>query len=98
MIARWQEKEVVSSLKNFRVVNLTGARQCGKTTLSNMLDLHNVRRYALDNDEARRAATSDTLGFVDRKDDETIVIDEIQKAPELLNAMKIRVDACNAKG
>ena len=98
MIARWQEKEVISTLNNFRVVNLTGARHCGKTTLSNMLDLHNVRRYALDNNETRKAATSDPLGFVDRKDDETIVIDEIQKAPELLNAIKIRVDACNAKG
>ena len=98
MIARWQEKEVVSSLKNFRVVNLTGARQCGKTTLSNMLDLQYARRYALDNDETRRAATSDPLGFVDRKDNETIVIDEIQKAPELLNAIKIHVDACNDKG
>lgn len=98
MIARWQEKEVVSSLKNFRVVNLTGARQCGKTTLSNMLDLHNVRRYTLDSDETRRAATSDPFGFVDRKDNEIVVIDEIQKASELLNAIKIRVDACNTKG
>ena len=98
MIARWQGKELVSSLENFRVVNLTGARQCGKTTLSNMLDLHNARRYSLDNDETRRAATSDSLGFVDRKDNETVVIDEIQKAPELLNAIKMRVDACNARG
>ncbi len=98
MIARWQGKEVVSSLKNFRVVNLAGARQCGKTTLSNMLDLHNVLRYALDNDETRKAATSDPFGFVDRKGNATVVIDEIQKVPELLNAIKIRVDACNTKG
>ena len=98
MIARWQENEVLSALKNFRVVNLTGARQCGKTTLSNMLRLPNVRRYALDNDETRRAAESDPIGFVERKDDETVIIDEIQKVPDLLNAIKIRVDACNAKG
>ena len=98
MIARWQENEVLSSLKNFRVVNLTGARQCGKTTLSNMLSLPQTRRFALDNDETRKAAANDPYGFVYRRGNETFIIDEIQKVPELLNAIKMRVDNDNAKG
>lgn len=98
MIARWQENEVLSSLKNFRVVNLTGARQCGKTTLSSMLSLPQTRRFALDNDETRKAAANDPYGFVSRRGDETFIIDEIQKVPELLNAIKMRVDKDNAKG
>jgi len=98
MIARWQENEVLSALKNFRVVNLTGARQCGKTTLSNMLSLPQTRRFALDNDETRKAAANDPYGFVARRGDETFIIDEIQKVPELLNAIKMRVDKDNAKG
>ena len=98
MIARWQEKEVISSLKNFRVVNLTGARQCGKTTLSNMLSLPQASRFALDNDETRKAAANDPYGFVARRGGGTFIIDEIQKVPELLNAIKMRVDKDDAKG
>ena len=98
MIVRWQEKEVLSSLKNFRVVNLTGARQCGKTTLSSMLPLPQARRFVLDNDETRKAAMNDPYGFVDRRNGETLVIDEVQKVPDLLNAIKMRVDKDNAKG
>ncbi len=98
MIARWQEKEIVSALKSRRVVNLTGARQCGKTTLAGIVPLASARRFTLDDDETRKAAASDPYGFVERKDGETFVIDEIQKVPELLNAIKRRVDQDNARG
>lgn len=98
MIERWQKDEIVSSLKCFRVVNLTGARQCGKTTLTEMVPLSSVRRFTLDDDETRKAAKNDPYGFVDRAEGETIVIDEIQKVPELLNAIKMRVDRNNEKG
>lgn len=98
MIERWQKNEVLSSLKCFRVVNLTGARQCGKTTLAGMVPLASAKRFSLDDEETRKAAKSDPYGFVDRADGETVVIDEIQKAPELLNAIKMRIDKNNAKG
>ena len=98
MIARWQEKEVVSALRARRVVNLTGVRQCGKTTLADAIDLPKARRFTLDDEETRIAAISDPYGFVERRDGETIVIDEIQKAPALLNAIKMRVDKDNARG
>ena len=78
MIERWQKGEVVSSLKCFRVVNLTGARQCGKTTLAGMVPLSCAKRFTLDDDETRKAAKSDPYGFVARADGETVVIDEIQ--------------------
>ena len=51
MIARWQERELEAILKWFRVVNLTGARQSGKTTLTEMLSLPRVKRFTLDDDE-----------------------------------------------
>ena len=84
MIARWQEKEVVSVLRARRVVNLTGVRQCGKTTLADAIDLPKARRFTLDDEETRIAAISDPYGFVERRDGETIVIDEIQKASDTL--------------
>lgn len=98
MIERWRQKDLESTLKCFRVVNLTGARQCGKTTLTGMLTLPQVRRFTLDEDEIRISASSDPYGFVERTDGETIIIDEIQKVPELLNAIKRRVDKDNHKG
>ena len=43
MISRWQQNEVESALKYFRVVNLTGARQCGKTTLAGIAGVRPCR-------------------------------------------------------
>ncbi|MBP5321067.1 MAG: ATP-binding protein [Kiritimatiellae bacterium] len=98
MVSRWQENELMAALKTFRVVNLTGARQCGKTTLAEMAPISSAKRYTLDDDETRKAAIGDPHGFVDRHNGETLVIDEIQKVPELLNAIKMKVDKNHAKG
>ena len=43
MISRWQQNEVESALKYFRVVNLTDARQCGKTTLAGIAGVRPCR-------------------------------------------------------
>jgi uncharacterized protein len=98
MITRWQEKQVVERLKYRRVVNLTGARQCGKTTLAGMVALPSSRRFTLDDEKTRNAALDDPMGFVAHTEGETLVLDEIQKAPELLNAIKIQVDRDNSRG
>ena len=98
MITRWQEKQVVERLKYRRVVNLTGARQCGKTTLVGMVALPSSRRFTLDDEKTRNAALDDPMGFVAHAEGETLVLDEIQKAPELLNAIKIQVDRDNSRG
>lgn len=98
MISRWMEGELSSALKTRRVVNLTGARQCGKTTLAGMTPIQKVRRYTLDDDKIRKVAQSDPLGFIERAQGETIVIDEVQKVPDLLNAIKMRVDQDNSRG
>jgi predicted AAA+ superfamily ATPase len=34
---RWQENTIKETLKTSRVTILTGARQCGKTTIANQL-------------------------------------------------------------
>jgi len=58
----------------------------------------NMRHLALDDPMYLRAAKDDPITFVDRKDGKTLVIDEIQKAPELLNAIKTKVDHDNSRG
>ena len=81
-----------------RGVYLTGARQSGKTTLTKMLELSSVRQLSLDDETMLDAARLSPSDFVDRGETKTLIIDEIQKAPELLNAIKINVDRDNVKG
>lgn len=98
MIVRWQLKEVMESLRYRRVVHITGARQTGKTTLAAAVSLPSVRRYTMDNDTLREVATENPIEFTERKSGETLIIDEVQKVPELLNAIKIHVDASQDRG
>ena len=64
MITRWQENRLVEMMGTRRGVNLTGARQSGKTTLSEIVRFPKQRRYTLDDKEIRRSAADDPKGFV----------------------------------
>ena len=98
MINRWQIQRLKHLLSVRRGVNLTGARQVGKSTLAKSLELPSSRIWTLDDDFALEAAQSDPPSFVKHRPDETLIIDEIQKAPSLLNAIKIVLDNDNSKG
>lgn len=98
MISRWLEPHIVESLSFRRVVHITGARQTGKTTLAASLPFPNAKRYTMDNDRIRETAKADAIEFTRRRDGETMILDEVQKAPELLNAVKIHVDESNERG
>ncbi len=96
MIERWMKGDLLSALKVRRGVFLTGARQVGKSTLAVMAGLENARRFTLDDKLVLRAATDDPLGFVRHGKGETLVLDEVQKAPGLLDAIKIVLDGDNS--
>lgn len=98
MIYRWQESWLRELLGVRRGVHLTGVRQCGKTTLAGLVTGPSVKHFMLDDETFLKAAKDDPKTFVDRAPNETLVIDEIQKVPELLNAIKMRVDHDNAPG
>ncbi|MFY9263837.1 MAG: ATP-binding protein [Solirubrobacterales bacterium] len=86
-------------LADFRVVTILGARQVGKTTLVRSLaeELPNCRYQTLDAPAELAAALEDPATFVSDPA-ETIIIDEVQRAPELLLAIKERVDRQNRRG
>ena len=98
MIERWQLQELVESMRYRRVIHITGARQSGKTTLASCAPLENVRRYTMDDDNIRDAAFDNPVEFTARRNGETVVIDEVQKVPELLNAVKLHVDESTDRG
>lgn len=81
---------VVAALADTRVALLAGPRQSGKTTLARQFETEGMRYLSLDTPAILDAARSDPLGFV-RGLDRTI-IDEVQRAPNLLLAIKQSVD------
>src|SRR5262249_33539402 len=82
---------VADALSDTRVVLVTGARQCGKSTLVRMLSKGRDAEWRnLDSATIRHAAVADPTGFVDFP--ALMVIDEIQRVPELLLAIKEQVD------
>jgi predicted AAA+ superfamily ATPase len=84
---------VVDAMGNARVVALLGPRQAGKSTLARTLAAERIpaEYLTLDDEPVRSLATGDPAGFVAGLGGRT-VIDEVQRAPELLLAIKSRVD------
>jgi predicted AAA+ superfamily ATPase len=89
---RWQRQAIERSIKNRRVLLLNGARQCGKTTLAKQLVAKNTIYRTLDDLAVRNLAETDPHGFVQHPKNGMLMIDEIQRAPELLSAIKLVVD------
>ncbi|MDR2268116.1 MAG: ATP-binding protein [Holosporaceae bacterium] len=97
---RWQENSLVESLKTSRVTILAGARQCGKTTIANQLAsaaAGDIDFRSLDDVAMLTSARADPHGFV-HHNKRTLIIDEIQRAPDLLMAIKKEVDENPAHG
>jgi predicted AAA+ superfamily ATPase len=87
---RFSARRVATALTDNPVVMLIGPRQCGKTTLVRQF-LDKEREYVtLDDDTVLEAARNDPTGFVRGFD--LVTIDEVQRAPELLRAIKLSVD------
>lgn len=82
-----------------RAVALLGARQSGKSTLALNLATETLSAsyVTLDDEPARELALADPRGFVAGLG-RCAVIDEIQRAPNLLLAIKLRLDRSNDVG
>ncbi|MBB2947945.1 hypothetical protein FB565_007716 [Actinoplanes lutulentus] len=91
LVPRRAQKLVSAALEDTRVVLISGARQAGKSTLVRVLaGDRSVERRDLDREQDRAAAIADPTGFVSFGD--LMMIDEIQRVPELLLAIKATVD------
>jgi uncharacterized protein len=99
LLERHMRPIVVEALRDSRGVAIVGARQVGKSTLAREIARGELgaSEFNLDDDATRRAATIDPAGFVAALSGPT-VIDEIQRAPELMLAMKERMDADPTRG
>ncbi|MEK7824963.1 MAG: AAA family ATPase, partial [Nitrospirota bacterium] len=93
MIKRHLSSEIADSLEHFPVVLLTGARQVGKSTLAQELSgsVWSAAYHTLDNRKVLDAALKDPDGFISGTPTPAI-IDEVQRAPDLMRAIKVKVD------
>jgi predicted AAA+ superfamily ATPase len=87
---RFASDRVRAALSDTRVVMITGPRQSGKTTLVRAIASDGWQYRTLDDPFIRDAARNDPVGFIRGSD--RIAIDEIQRAPDLLLAIKQSVD------
>jgi len=82
----------LEALADTRVVVVNGARQVGKSTLAKLIvdGSSDARELYLDDPAVRAAAESDPSAFV--RHEGLLLIDEIQRVPELLLPIKREVD------
>lgn len=97
-LERALERKFLHMSSFFKAVLVTGARQVGKTTMLKHLAAEQKRTYvSMDNTMARALAKSDPVLFFQTYKP-PIIIDEIQKAPELFGQIKIMCDESEERG
>lgn len=97
-IERTLERKFNHMSSFFKAVLVTGARQVGKTTMLKHLAEGQSRTYvSLDNAMARTLAQTDPVLFFQTYKP-PIIIDEVQKAPQLFEQIKIMCDESEEKG
>ena len=100
LVVRHAQSAVEEALADTRVVIVLGARQVGKSTLLEQLAAaEGVGRelLTLDRQPIRAAAQADPASFVAQLQT-PVAIDEIQRVPELLTEVKLRVDRDKTPG
>ncbi len=95
---RYAAAEVQAALADTPVVVIVGPRQSGKSTLAEQIAAdRGTQLISLDDAGPRAAANADPTGFIEERD-LPVFIDEFQKAPALLDAIKSRVDRARRGG
>ncbi len=92
-IARAITSRLLAALEDTPAVMLVGPRQAGKSTLVQSLagGPHPARYLSLDDLRTLDAARRDPVGLIESADG-PLIIDEIQRAPELLLPIKAAID------
>ncbi len=91
MIQRTLSQKLSSLAGQFPVVTITGPRQSGKTTLTRMV-FTNHEYASLEEPHEREFALADPRSFL-RRYKSGVILDEIQRAPDLLSYLQGIVDA-----
>ncbi|MDD4355790.1 MAG: ATP-binding protein [Smithellaceae bacterium] len=95
---RYLQPRIMDALADSPVVLIHGPRQCGKTTLARQVgDVERFTYLSFDDDVQREAAKGDPVGYVADLP-ERVILDEVQRVPELFTSLKVRIDARRKPG
>lgn len=95
MISRDITLEFLTLLNEYPVVTILGPRQAGKTTLARSLD--NYEYYNLEAPDTRELIKNDPRTFLAQIKG-NVILDEIQRIPELLSYLQVYVDEKKKNG
>jgi predicted AAA+ superfamily ATPase len=101
MVTRLLEDRLIQSLKNMPVVVILGPRQVGKTTLALELAKSAVDKpiHYLDLElNSDLAKLDDAESYLRRYENQLLVIDEVQRKPELFPVLRALVDIRKRSG
>ena len=106
---RYLGRHLLEALEDSPVVLIHGPRQCGKTTFAQSVCAPDNATgplgvtetgywyVSLDDDVVRAGAQSDPMGFVADLP-ERVILDEVQRVPEMFSALKLAVDRRRTPG
>ena len=92
MITRQKSQLVCARLDQFPAVALLGPRQTGKTTLAGLIAQERASIYLDLEDPADRAKLSDAALYLSGHEQELVILDEVQRAPELFQTLRGLID------
>lgn len=97
-LQRWQKKNIIDLRRKRRIIQITGARQCGKTTIAKDITAqYDYIYHTMDNISSLNACKADPVHFLTHNKD-IMVIDEVQKEPVIITTLKQIVDEDNRMG
>jgi len=95
---RFAEPRLTEALADSPIVLVHGPRQCGKTTLAQIIGERKGYAYvSFDDAVLCAAAQADPVGFAGDLP-ERVILDEVQRVPALFSALKMAVDRKRSAG
>jgi predicted AAA+ superfamily ATPase len=100
MIARSLTADIIKFLKHFPVVAIIGPRQAGKTTLARIISTRIKKESTyLDLERMEDLIKLDNAAsYLETRKDECVILDEIQRRPELFPEMRSLIDRHRVPG
>lgn len=92
MLDRWIKQQLEQTMRHTPAVAVLGPRQVGKTTLAHQVAEHRVAVYLdLENPEDL-LKLSDSSAFLSLHSDKLVIVDEIQRSPDLFMVLRGLID------
>ena len=95
---RYIKSLLQEALKDSPAVLIHGPRQCGKTTLAQIVGEPKKYKYiSFDDNVIAESAKADPIGFV-KNLPKKVILDEVQRTPHLFSALKKEIDSHRIPG